>query len=117
MHDAVVVGLMSFCFVFFKAFQQRNVAFEHYGAVMPLSLLMGFTEYTMYFIVAMQAAKTDPSFLTALFMGMGAGSGALLAIRLHTKMFGRKYENSIPGPGDAVVRNSQPDADVLRKAK
>lgn len=96
MHDAVIVGLMSFLFVFFKAFQQRNVAFEHYGAVMPLSVMMGFVEYTMYFVVAMQAAKTDPSFWTALFMGVGAGSGALLAIKLHTKMFGRKYENSTP---------------------
>ena len=96
MHDALIVGLMSFFFVFFKAFQQRNVAFEHYTAVMPLSILMGFTEYTMYFIVAMQAAKTDPSVWTALCMGVGAGSGALLAIRLHTKLFGRKYEKSIP---------------------
>lgn len=93
MHDATLVGLMSFLFVFFKAFQQRNVAFEHYGAVMPLSVLMGFVEYTMYFVVAMQAARSDPSVTTALTMGVGAGSGALLAIKLHTTMFGRKYSN------------------------
>ena len=118
--DALLVGTMSFIFVFLKAFQQRNVAFEHYAAVMPLSLMMGLAEYTMIGVIAVQAAQMSHSWLTALAMGAGAGLGALLAIKIHTRVFGRKYDveertdTEVLGQSELNDHRVTHRADVLR---
>ena len=75
-----------FAFVFLKAFQQRNVAFDHYWPVVPTSWLMFACE--AYVVVAIARHGWSLSFVG--FVGTAAGVGALLAMVLHKRVFGRK---------------------------
>lgn len=73
-------------FVFFKAFQQRNVAFMHYWWVMPISFAMSATEVFVLSLVAMRAVQVDSllhmwPFVIAL--GLGGGIGATIAMWSH----------------------------------
>jgi hypothetical protein len=64
-------GLASFIFVFLKAFQQRNVAFDHYWPVIPISILMAATEvYVISSVVFL-----GYSIALVLSIGVGAGTG------------------------------------------
>lgn len=77
-----------FLFVFFKAFQQRNVAFDHYFWVMPLSYLMSTTEVIVISMVAIDATNANnwTDMIPILIgVGTGGGIGALLAMYLHKK--------------------------------
>jgi len=76
----------SFVFVFLKAFQQRNVAFDNYKWVFPTSLAMAATE--VYVIAAI--ATQGYSLAAVLGMGTGAGFGAMLAMVLHHRYVKRK---------------------------
>ena len=76
----------SFAFVFFKAFQQRNVAFDHYRWVLPTSILMGLTEFYVVALVATRGYHI-PLVLAA---GLGGGTGALAAMWLHNRYIKRK---------------------------
>lgn len=78
--------LASFVFVFLKAFQQRNVAFDNYVWVFPTSLAMAATE--VYVIASI--ANRGYSLAAVLGMGAGAGLGALLAMYLHHNYIKRK---------------------------
>ena len=83
---ALVAGGLHFLFVFFKAFQQRNVAFMHYGWIMPISFCMSTTEVFAVGLVAYGAVNAESwwELLTyALTMGIGGGSGALVAMWTH----------------------------------
>lgn len=75
-----------FAFVFTKAFQQRNVAFDHYWPVIPVSLLMAVTE--VYVISVIVQVGYDAMYVLAI--GLGAGCGALLAMILHKRIFRSK---------------------------
>ena len=75
-----------FAFVFLKAFQQRNVAFDHYWPVVPTSWLMAATE--VYVIATIVRLGYDLYLVAAL--GTGAGFGALAAMWLHKHIFGRQ---------------------------
>lgn len=79
-------GVASLIFVFLKAFQQRNVAFMHYGAVMPTSMLMAATE--VYVIGSVATSGWHWPLVIAI--GAGAGAGAMGAMWLHHRMFAKE---------------------------
>ncbi len=84
----LVAGLAYFVFVFFKAFQQRNVAFLHYKWVFPTSIAMAFAEVIIHSLIALNVLTEGlgPGLVFyALAIGTGGGSGALLAMYLHNK--------------------------------
>ena len=74
-----------FAFVFLKAFQQRNVAFDHYWPVVPISWLMVATEF--YVIVSVVRIGLDFTLIAAV--GTAAGTGSILAMLLHKRIFRR----------------------------
>lgn len=76
----------SLAFVFLKAFQQRNVAFDNYGWIFPTSLAMAATEV---YVVA-SVAKSGWNFWLVLAIGSGAGIGALGAMVIHKKWVMKK---------------------------
>ena len=84
----ITMFFASFLFIFFKAFQQRNVAFDHYIAVIPTSLLMSITE--VYVIINM--VDKGYTISTIASVGFGAGIGAVFAMYVHNRMFKRKEE-------------------------
>lgn len=75
----------SFVFIFLKAFQQRNVAFDQYVWIIPTSLLMAAVE----FYVIINAVQQGYSFWMILAIGFGSGAGALLAAITHKRMFSK----------------------------
>lgn len=79
----LALAAASFIFVFLKAFQQRNVAFDHYAAILPTSLGMATVEV---FMVAKVAAE-GWSVGVVLAVGLASGMGALGAMFLHRKLF------------------------------
>ena len=83
--EIVFAGVASFIFVFLKAFQQRNVAFDHVWPVIPISLAMAATEiYVISSVVVL-----GYSGWLVLAVGLGAGVGAVLAMLLHKRIFRR----------------------------
>lgn len=72
-----------FLFVFLKAFQQRNVAFDNFIAVIPVSILMAATEV---FVVA-KVASTGWHPGVVLSIGLASGGGAVSAMLLHRRLF------------------------------
>lgn len=76
----------SFIFIFLKAFQQRNVAFDNYQIVVPTSMLMAFAE----FYVIHNFIKTGYNIPIILSIGLGSGVGALIAMLLHKQWFMKK---------------------------
>jgi len=72
-----------FAFVFLKAFQQRNGAFNHYWPVIPTSWLMFATE--AYVVVAIARRGWDLWFVGCV--GTAAGVGAVLAVYIHNRVF------------------------------
>jgi hypothetical protein len=84
----LIAGVAYFVFVFFKALQQRNVAFMHYKFVMPVSYCMSTTELLVISVVALKAVGAEswidmiPMVLT---VGTGGGLGAIVAMYLHNR--------------------------------
>ena len=86
--ETVVAGLAYFVFVFFKAFQQRNVAFNHYKWVIPISYLMSASEILVIALVARTAVQGwDHMIPMVLGVGTGGGLGACASMYLHNKIF------------------------------
>lgn len=79
----LAAGVASAAFVFLKAFQQRNVAFDNYVAVMPISFLMACTE--VYVIGSVAQAGWHFPLVAAI--GVGAGLGCMAAMFLHHHIF------------------------------
>jgi hypothetical protein len=100
--DALTGFLAMLAFVFFKAFQQRNVAFDNYVAVLPTSILMAATEF---YVIAL-IVKTGYDITLVLALGTGAGIGALIAMYLHKRVFGTKgsTSTSLSAQGTTEVR-------------
>lgn len=71
----------SFGFVFLKAFQQRNVAFDNYAWIFPVSLAMAATEV----LVVANIAHAGWHIGLVLTIGSGSGLGALGAMLLHKR--------------------------------
>lgn len=84
-HLAAVFGA-SFIFVFLKALQQRHVAHNDWGFVLPTSLCMATVEY--YVIITVSKQGYDWTLIVA--GGTGAGLGALLAMVWHNYHLRRK---------------------------
>lgn len=84
MDALIAIFFASFFFVAIKAFQQRNVAFDHYLAIIPTSLIMAVAEA---YIIVKIATTGYYSISLVLSMGLGAGLGALGASILHKKIF------------------------------
>jgi hypothetical protein len=76
----------SFVFIFLRAFQQRNVAFDNYLAIVPTSLLMAATEV----IVIANIASRGWHLPLVLAVGFGSGLGAIVAVLTHKRLFRRK---------------------------
>ena len=87
MTEIALAAVAYFVFVFFKAFQQRNVAFMHYHWIMPISYAMSLTEVLVISVVAMKAVEGFSWELVylGLAIGTGGGLGAILAMKLHHK--------------------------------
>jgi hypothetical protein len=92
MTNEILAGVAYFVFVFFKAFQQRNVAFLHYWWVMPISYLMACTEVFVISLVAHEATQGLSWSLLwfALTIGTGGGLGAVISMWVHNRYIGHK---------------------------
>ena len=91
--ETFLAGMAYFVFVFFKAFQQRNIAFNHYAWVVPISYLMSATEIVVISVVsisAVQAETWQDMIPIAAGIGTGGGLGALASMWLHNKIFRKK---------------------------
>jgi len=79
-------------FVFFKAFQQRNVAFLHYGWVMPVSYIMSFTDVAVMSAVAYKVSMEGITWNLVSFglaIGTGGGLGAIASMKIHERYLTR----------------------------
>ena len=89
----LIAGVAYFIFIFFKAFQQRNVSWMKYSTVMPISYLMAFSEVIVISSVAYTGAQLFPFSMAALIkvlpmmfaVGTGSGLGAIAGMYLHHK--------------------------------
>jgi len=72
-----------FLFVMLKAFQQKNVAFDHYWPVVPISLAMAATEVYVIASVALLGYNLE----LVLSIGCGAGCGAITGMLIHKRVF------------------------------
>lgn len=91
--SALIAGSAYFIFVFFKAVQQRNVAFLHYRWVIPTSCIMATTEVIMISAVAIEAIEAHSWIQLVPFLlslGIGGGLGAMCAMWFHTRFIGKK---------------------------
>lgn len=94
--EILLAGAVYFVFVFFRAFQQRNVAFLHYKWVLPTSYGMSFSEVFIISLVALSVInKGGLSWDLAwygLSIGTGAGLGAICAMKLHERTLGSGFK-------------------------
>lgn len=89
----LIAAAAYFVFVFFKAFQQRNVAFLHYRWILPISYCMATSEVAVISIVAYSAVNASniiEMVPMAFAVGTGGGVGALVSMWLHHKYVGAK---------------------------
>lgn len=85
MMNELMAGAAYFIFVFFKAFQQRNVAFMQYKWIIPISYAMSCTEVFVISLVAVEASQGLSWGLLwfAVTIGTGGGLGAVASMWLH----------------------------------
>lgn len=76
----------TFAFIFLRAFQQRNVAFDHYWWIIPTSFLMAITEV---FVIS-NIATIGWDFALVFAMGAGGGTGSLAAALVHKRFLTKK---------------------------
>lgn len=93
-YPAVAYALM----VFFKAFQQRNVAHLHYVAAIPSSYALTFTDMFIIATVAVAAVRVDGRVWELIPLGCALGTGgwmgSLSAMWIHEKFLTRKPDES-----------------------
>ena len=85
--NELLAGLAYFVFVFFKAFQQRNVAFLHYKWILPISYAMSLTEVLVISLIAVEASQGWSIGLLwfAVTIGTGGGLGAVMSMYIHNR--------------------------------
>lgn len=76
----------SFGFIFLRALQQRNVAFDNYWWILPTSMLMAATEFIVIYNIASQHGY---NVTLVLVVGSGSGLGSILAAVLHKRFIKR----------------------------
>lgn len=74
-------AVVTFAYVFLRAFQQLNVVGGHYWRVLPTSLAMGVGDVVLILLVV----KTD-SLLIGLTNGVGGAAGCVLAMYLSGRL-------------------------------
>ena len=92
----ILVGAANFLFIFMKAFQQRNVAFMHYGWVLPTSALMAVVEVGVVGAVAIEATQAESFFDLSSLIGaiaLGGGLGCMASMWVHHKFIGELNED------------------------
>ncbi|GAB5503464.1 hypothetical protein [Pyruvatibacter sp.] len=82
----MVLLAASFGYVFLKAWQQRNVAFDHVWWVLPTSYAMAVVEV----IVVTKIVMTGGNWLAVFVLGTGGGFGALTAMWFHKTFLTRR---------------------------
>ena len=83
MNAYVLLFCAHFAFVFLKAFQNRNVIFDRFWPIMPVSFGMSFMD--VYVITSLAATGFNLGSVIAL--GSAGGAGAVLAMVVHKKAF------------------------------
>lgn len=105
--EYVIAGCAYFVFVFFKAFQQRNVVLLHYKLVMPISYMMAGTEVIVYAVITLSVVEHGGLSWDLLWyvfaVGTGGGLGAIAGMFLHEKHVAQKRQ-SRPEPGGEEVK-------------
>lgn len=81
------IGVAYFFYVFCRAFQQRNVAFNKYAWIMPFSV--GMATIDVFVISTIGFMGFQWGFVVA--MAIGGGLGAISAMFVHQKWF-HQYE-------------------------
>ena len=76
----------SFIFVFLKSWQQQNVVYRNYWWIMPTSLMMAFCEG--FVVLQIATVFTIPLLVV---IGLGSGSGCMLATYLHHRFLGAAH--------------------------
>lgn len=83
MKTYIFIGFAYFLYVFFRAFQQRNVAFNKFAWVMPFSFGMA----TIDIFVIASIAYLGFKWGLVIAMGIGGGLGAMTAMYVHERWF------------------------------
>lgn len=73
----------SFALVFLRALQQRNIAAARFGWLIPTSVVYTFAEAFVIIAVARQGFHVP----LLLAVGLGAGCGAIVAVKFSQKVF------------------------------
>lgn len=73
----------SFLYVFLKAFQQRSVASDSFIAILPVSLGLA----AMEVFTTAKVAATGWHIGVVLAIGLSSGSGAMVAMLIHRRLF------------------------------
>lgn len=89
MHTLIVIFLLTFLYVFLRAFQQRNVTAGKLPLIIPVSYLMGFLEISNVSISTIRVIQNGYIEILSIgfFAGTGGWMGAFLAIWLHKKLY------------------------------
>jgi hypothetical protein len=80
---ALWVGAAYFCWIFARAFQQRNIAHGHYLPILPMSYAIALLEV---FVIA-NIAREGFGMEMVLALGTGGGLGASAAMLLHQRIY------------------------------
>ena len=115
--EYLIAGIAYFVFVFFKAFQQRNVAFLHYKMVLPVSYCLAGTEVFVYALITFSVIKAGGLTTDLLWyvfaVGTGGGLGAMLGMKLHHMATSRtpgekkvKFEGKVDCDGETKPKTT-----------
>lgn len=80
----LIAGAVAFVAIFLKGFQQQNVTAKRYGAIAVTSYLMAFAD------VALVGLVVRSGWDIAIAYGTGGTLGMMVAVSMHTKIFGGK---------------------------
>jgi len=85
--EYLIAGIAYFVFVFFKAFQVRNVAGLHYKPILPISYALAGTEVFVYALITFSVIKAGGLSWDLLWyvfaVGTGGGLGSMCGMKLH----------------------------------
>lgn len=80
-----LAAIAQFLHIFLKAFQQRNVVFDHHAWIMPTSVLMGLFEVAVM-VSVYKAIVEGNVWVVGAAIGFGGGFGALAAMWTHKRI-------------------------------
>ena len=82
----------NFMYLFLKAFQQRNVAYLHYGWAIATNFFLVCAEVFVMGSIALAVLTGSPTavLLTVLCLSIGGGTGCIVSMYLHSKYIGKK---------------------------